>query len=912
MKTNRLTWVVLGSMVAGCEIYTPVFQDKHPPSECTGKPEGFPLAQQTTGDCMVQVCDGQGNARTDQSPEDVVDDGNPCTLDECRGKESVHLPNEGAMCDLMGVSACVAGVCRASQCTLENVPEGTALEEQVVGDCRKKQCDGMGGVTEVSDDDDSGATLECSATWCDSGVKQAQAYGFGTPCGPGLASSCNNDGACVTWCSGAIGFPGEAVQFVGDHRNGMATGDINNDGKLDLVFVDYNTFRLRVLRGLGNGKFDAPVIYSSVRYPGSVELADLDGDTDLDLAVSEFIGAQNDSPGGVRIYYNMDLNSGAFVEGSYYETGFGTRDVAAADIDGDGKVDLIAANYNAASISILRNQGAGTFGEKVDIAVKQGPYSIIAADLDGEGGVDLAVAQVGGYGVTVLLNQAGSFPEATFFDTAAPLVSVSAADVNGDSQLDLMVATYTHGSVGVMKNVGSGQFAAPVKYSTGQQVNSVTTADVNADGRLDIVSTNYTDGTVSVLHNKGDGTFLKATNYATGNNVTEVVAADFTDDGSPDIVASNGTGYLRMLENQGDGTFRDFPSATAYYKTGNRPTSIAARDFNGDQVPDLAVTNLNDGNVTLLLNSGNGEVFSTVKVGNTNTLAKPTTIVSEDFNGDKLPDWAVSESGNGKVAVFFNQGNGIFLNTPVEFDSGEANADAVATADVNGDGLFDLLVAHGNGLGGGTLGVLLNDGQGSFMPSQKMLAGDAMAGTGRATLGVADLNGDDKPDVVMGRVDSTAMHLLLNDGSGSFTYASSTDAIFNISSVAVADLDGDSWRDVVINRAMIRKNTGGPTPQFPLWTYYSANDGAIAIADLNGDNKPDLAQANSTTAELTIFYHNGKDGFLFGTNAPHYAAGVHESYNGSIAAADLNLDGRPDLAIIDDDGVRIYLNTCLP
>jgi hypothetical protein len=337
------------------------------------------------------------------------------------------------------------------------------------------------------------------------------------------------------------------------------------------------------------------------------------------------------------------------------------------------------------------------------------------------------------------------------------------------------------------------------------------------------------------------------------------------------------------------------------------PRPSQRSDFNGDNVPDLAVTNFYDNTVSILQNEGNGNLES---VGKYDVPGWPSTIVSDDFNNDGMFDLAVSESARGYVAVLINQGNSVF-KPAVEYASGAENADAVVSADIDGDKDFDLLVAHRNGPGGGTLGVLLNQGNGVFAAPVKIPVGDQGAFTKRATLGVADLNDDNKPDIVVGRVDSTFMHLLLNDGNGSFVYADSFDTSAGIGYFAIADLNSDSWRDVVVSHTRIMKNSGGPNPTFTILGYHTLDAGTVAIADLNGDGKPDMVNANPVRAELNVFMNDGK-GVFPSALANHYAAGVHESYNGSIVASDLNVDGRPDLAVIDDDGVSVYLSTCMP
>lgn len=878
MKTKTLTLVALGSLVAGCGFPPGVSWDKI--AECTGKPDGMPLAQQTPGDCVVLVCDGQGNKRVDLSPTDIVDDLNPCTIDECKAGEMMHTA----------------------------LPQGTTIAEQVAGDCHRAQCNGQGGVEDVVDDTDRGAVSECGSAYCDNGTKVTQNAPPSTECGAGGSSKCNGDGVCVSWCAEQPLFPGEDLQWTGGTEGAVATGDFDNDGKLDLVFADYWPNHFRVLRGLGGGNFSAPATYDTAPRPSSVTPTDLDLDGYVDLVVAEYLPNDPNNPGGVHIFFNRgSANPGVFEDGPRYQTGNGAYQVAAADLNGDGKSDLAVVNLAGGSVSVLMNLGNKTFASPQNYAVGIGPCAVVAAELDGQPGIDLAVATETTQQLILLWNDGGgTFPQRNEYALGDSIHGITAGDINGDAKIDLMVANYWKSSVATLLNQGNRIFNMAETYPTGKSPQRLTNADLDGDTHLDIVSTNYADGTVSVLRNKGDGTFSDAVNYAMGNNVFEVVAADFNGDMKPDIVASNGTSYLRMLTNDGMG---GFPMATPHYKTGKRPTSIAARDFNGDSFIDLAVTNLDDNTVTLLANDGADKFSDKGRFGGKDKLAQPTTIVSEDFDGDGRPDWAVSESSIGKVAVFRNMGNNVFA-APEHFDSGEAHADAVAAADIDGDHDFDLLVAHRDGNGAGTLGVLLNDGTGMFGPPIKFAVGDQVAGTDRATIGVADLNRDGFPDVVMGRADKPVIYFLKNLGGGNFAAPQSFPTAYGLSFITIADVDGNGWGDIIHNQGSVTKNAGHSDFGLGTTLCYSSGNGTIAATDLNGDGKLDLAEASSSTAELNIFFRNAQtEGFLA---ANHYAAGVHESYNGSIAAADLNHDGRPDLAVIDDDGVRIYFNTCSP
>ena len=189
------------------------------------------------------------------------------------------------------------------------------------------------------------------------------------------------------------------------------------------------------------------------------------------------------------------------------QVGASPYSVAAADLNGDGKLDLAVANRDSDNVSVLLNQGNGTFAAKVEYAAGTSPYSVAAADLNGDGKPDLAIANAGSNNVSVLLNQ------------------------------------------------GNGTFAAKVDYAAGTNPNSVAVADLNGDGKPELAITNSSSSNVSILVNQGNGTFAAKVDYGAGTLPTSIVAADLDGDGKPDCIGKSEThcGYMLLrYEREGD------------------------------------------------------------------------------------------------------------------------------------------------------------------------------------------------------------------------------------------------------------------------------------------------------------------------------------------------------------------------
>ena len=361
--------------------------------------------------------------------------------------------------------------------------------------------------------------------------------------------------------------------------------------------------------------------------------------------------------------------------------------------------------------------------------------ALAAADLNGDGRMDLVVANpCGGYGecaysdgaVGVLLgNGDGTFQPAVLYDSGGPMpTSVAIADVNGDGIPDIVVAndwqypfSNWFGTVAVLLGNGDGTFQPALVYgSDGADATSVAVADVNGDGIPDIVVANSCgtnsngcpgDGVVGVLLGNGDGTFNPAVTYDSGGtDATSVAIADLKGDGIPDIVVANfgSTDRVSVLLGNGDGTFQ--PAVT--YNSGGQAWAVAVADVNGDGKPDLVLAvapSSGKASVAILLGNGDGTFQPAVTYG---TGASSTYWVAvADVNGDGKLDLVVSNGSAGKtkgvVGVLLGNGNGTF-QAAVEYTL-DSPPSFVLAADMTGDGRPELLASLFNN----TVGMLLNN-----------------------------------------------------------------------------------------------------------------------------------------------------------------------------------------------------------
>jgi hypothetical protein len=356
-------------------------------------------------------------------------------------------------------------------------------------------------------------------------------------------------------------------------------------------------------------------------------------------------------------------------------------------------------------------------------------------------------------------------------------------------------------------------FAKAVSYySGGGMTMAVAITDFNGDGKLDIVTANQTGNNVGVLLGNGDGTFRPTVTYSSGGSgPTSVAVADLNGDSYPDLVVTNRCaitgdcigGNVSVLLGIGDGTFR---APISYDTDGWDYTSqVAVADLNGDRHPDLIVSNnfttWPSGSVSVLLGNGDGTFGPAVSYDSGGTIA--SSVAAADLNGDAKPDLVVLNSDS--VTVLLGDGDGTF-QSPVRYSSGFAYSGSVVIGDVNGDRAPDIVISNGSaavfqGLRG-AVSVLLGLGDGTFQPPITYGSGGLEA----TSVAIADVNGDGRPDIIVTNFCSLVcpgstgwIHVLLGNGDGTFRapvgYGT---AGFGASSLAVADLNGDGRPDLAV------------------------------------------------------------------------------------------------------------------
>jgi len=386
---------------------------------------------------------------------------------------------------------------------------------------------------------------------------------------------------------------------------------------------------------------------------------------DIAAATTASVTVGNPAPGGGKsnpLLFSVTTSTPSIsLAGTDYLTNSRSQAVAAADLNGDGKLDLAVGNLDSATVNVFLGNGDGTFKPGVDVATGLYPNAVAIGDFNRDGKPDLVLANGSGTVSILLGNGDGSFQPHLDYPAGPGAFSVAVGDFNGDGKLDLAVANNNSnlsGTVSILLGNGDGTFQPHVDYPVGMGPYSVAVGDFNRDGKLDLVVANYPSVfTVSVLLGNGDGTFQPQVTYPVGRQPISVAVGDLNGDGKLDLaVADFADGFVSVLLGNGDGTFQ--PSVE--YPTGKVPSTIIIGDFNGDGKLDLATSNYAPGGYT-------------------------------------VPP--------GYINILFGNGDGTF-QAPTAFVAGP-NPATVAVADFNNDGTLDFVTGSVPGPGSATFSVLL-------------------------------------------------------------------------------------------------------------------------------------------------------------------------------------------------------------
>jgi VCBS repeat protein len=547
--------------------------------------------------------------------------------------------------------------------------------------------------------------------------------------------------------------------------------------------------------------------------------------------------------------------------------------VARADIDRDGDLDLIVGNFGFPFlVAVFRGSADGILSEPLTFPAEISGDAVAAADFDLDGWIDVVVTGVNQQQFAWLRGDgSGGLDLPVFRDVGTTVSSIAAGDFNGDGRPDVALIVYPGNSVQIRFGDGAGGFDSFVTLPVGPGAISLAVTDLDSNSFADLVVPNNNSNTVSVILGRPAVLFPPPRNFFAGSNPHGAVAADFDGDGRPDLAVaisqfSTESQGLSILKGNGAGEFGSPTFVNA--PQGNR---LLSGHFDGNETTDLVLHG--QGSLARLLGDGHGG-FSIAIAQNVSA----PVLVAGDFNRDGVDD-LVGRFGGAFAALLSSPGR---LELPRNFPQVSAASRPMATGDINSDGISDIAIAGFSA----QIKVLLSDGVGGLSAGTTL---SLPADPGMIVL--ADVNSDSKIDVIA--TAGGALVVFLATGGGAFGPATSYEGAAGLS-FTVGDLDGDSNVDLVVTRSSdnsiaVLLGTGGGAFASPVAYSVGSFPQDVRFAYFNGDADLDVAVVNS--GSVSILLGDGAGAFSSISSFP-----ISGSFS-SIAVGDFDADGNQDVVV---------------
>jgi hypothetical protein len=811
------------------------------------------------------------------------------------------------------------------------------------------------------------------------------------------------------------------VDFIsGNNPNGVCLGDIDGDGKLDMVVTNYNSKTISVFRNtslsgiLNSSSFATKVDFTTCNSPGLTTLGDIDGDGKLDMAV-----INSDS---VSIYRNTsisgNINSSSFANKVDFAIGNYCLGISLGDLDLDGKLDMVITNYNSNKISVFRNTSVtrnittSSFATQVNFATENFPNNVSLGDIDGDGKLDIAITCSGTSILSIYRNTGGSgttgFASKVDFYNGKNAISlgdmdddgkldmitvsnydifthkntsttnnisfntwwgdsfnasasnISLGDMDGDGKLDIVVGRTDSCAGSIYKNYYdtslyyNGRFEPKVNFGFGFPTNGISLGDMDGDGKLDIVSTNPSSNAVSVYRNISNpiGPIITSFTPTTGGTLTTVniIGSNFLGVNSVKIggtavlsytvnspisitavVANGTTGNLSITNNDGTAT------STSLFTYIPTPTITNIFPISGSVGTVVTITGTNFSSTSINNTIWFGGVKANVITASSNSLS-----VIVPVGATHSP---ISVSVNGKIAewpkefkITFTGGliSNASFDSKIDFVNGNG-PDRISLGDTDGDGKIDMVVTN-NG-SNNILSVYRNTSiNGSLNLSSFATKADFSTSGTQNGIVLGDLDGDGKLDIIVTNYTFNTLSIYRNTSTiGNINFATRVDFVTETGpdKIHLGDLDGDGRLDMVVTNKVAKTisifnnlSTIGNinytsfskvltlTPSIvALPYYYMAALFDVALNDLNGDGKLDIAVTYGDFKFSNQYYSlkTFKNTSTFGSF--NFVKSIEFGYMGtqeiSITLGDIDGDGKQDMAItnVGQDLISIYRNT---
>ncbi len=686
-------------------------------------------------------------------------------------------------------------------------------------------------------------------------------------------------------------------------------GDFNGDGKVDLAGGP----NLSVWLGNGDGTFQGPQSVGSIG--GSIVPADFNGDGKADLAVAT----------GSEVDIYLGNGDGTFQPAATYLSGTSSSAAAAGDFNGDGNADLAVTEPASNAVAILLGNGDGTFQSAVALSVDGALGNLVLGDFNGDGKTDVAPSftDFGDHGFAVLYgNGDGTFAAAVSFPSPTPVYSISAGDLNGDGNTDL-VMTSPYSGISVLLGNSDRTFQAPMNF--GGLVQDAVIGDFNADGKADLaVSGLGTEGRIpsvlDIFYGYGDGTFdpdavqilnqnmlyveignLLVTADLDGNGTADVIVGPY---GSDQIILGAAVTGVALTSSFNPSIFGQSVTLTA---TVSPATATGTVTFYEGSLP-LASGSLSGGMVSASLSTlsvGSHSLTATYG-GDVRDTAGTSPILVQTVNPPSTPSTttlssSVNPSGFGQSVTLTATVSPATATGTVAFKDGSQIIRTVALVSGTASIGISTLTAGSHAITAVYGGDLELAGSTSPVLTQVVTA----PGTSSATTLTSSLN-----PAHLGQSVTLTATVSPAAATGSVTFYNNTTVLgtanlaagkASLSTVLLpfgqleltARYSGGGMYAASYSSVLVQSVNALPETGFAATVSFNAGSqpSSVTSADFNGDGKADLAVANRSANNVSILLGNGDGAFQTAIN---YGAGTNPE---CVVTGDFNRDGYSDLAV---------------